>query len=271
MMRRSLMHSPTDHSDFPEKLMEKKRRGERIVMLTAYDAPFAELIEKSGAVDLILVGDSLGMVVQGRDSTRDVSIEQMRYHTEIVARATEHTVLVGDLPCHSFDTAEEALKNAKLLIEAGAWAVKFEGYHREAATALVEAGIPLMGHLGLLPQTAKSFSVRGKEEKEAEAILEDAKSLEDCGLFSIVLESIPRKLAKRVSEELTIPCIGIGAGPDCDGQVLVTYDMLGLTRGRIPRFVKGYANLGTTIEEAVRKYADDVRGGSFPSDSHSYH
>ena len=261
----------TETADVLKRLADKKKRGEPIVMLTAYDAPLADIIEKTGVVDLVLVGDSLGMVVQGKSSTRDVTLDQMRYHTGMVCSAAHTTPVIADLPYHTFDSAEEALTNARTLVKAGAWGVKFEGGNLEAAAAIVDAGIPLMAHLGLLPQTAKSFSVRGKDREEAEAIIRDAEALEQTGVFSLVLESIPRALAQEITKRLTIPTIGIGAGPDCDGQVLVSYDMIGLTRGRVPKFVKKYADTGSSIEEAVRSYAREVREREFPSDAHSYH
>lgn len=260
-----------NRNNFTSALAGMKRRGERIVMLTAYDATFASLLEQSEAIDLILVGDSLGMVVQGKHTTREVTLAQMVYHVRMVADAVSSTPIIGDLPYHTFETADEALENAHVLMQAGAWAVKFEGNHYEAARAIVEAGIPLMGHLGLLPQTAEKFSVHGKSEEEARAIEEDALQLEEAGVFSLVLESIPRGLAERVTRALSIPSIGIGAGPDCNGQVLVTHDMLGLTIGRVPKFVKKYADIGGSIREAVKSYAKEVREGSFPSDSHTYH
>jgi 3-methyl-2-oxobutanoate hydroxymethyltransferase len=211
------------------------------------------------------------MVVQGKKTTREVSLAQMVYHVRMVAEAGTSIPVIGDLPYHTFETADEALENARVLMKAGAWAVKFEGNHYEAARAIVEEGIPLMGHLGLLPQTAEKFSVHGKSEAEAKAIEEDALQLEEAGVFSLVLESIPRGLAEKVSRSLSIPSIGIGAGPDCDGQVLVTHDMLGLTVGRVPKFVKKYADIGQSIQDAASSYAKDVRDGSFPSDAHTYH
>lgn len=255
-----------------DEWIEKKSQGHRISMLTAYDAAFASLLIQVKNLDMILVGDSLGMVVQGHNTTRAVRMEDMVYHTEMVARAAGNTIpIVGDMPYHSFDSADEALKNALKLMTAGAAAVKIEGNKPDVVTRLVAEGIPVMGHLGLLPQTAEQFKVQGKDNQAADEIYRDALELESHGAFALVLECIPRALAKRISAALKIPSIGIGAGPDCDGQVLVLNDMLGLTEGYLPKFVKRYAQLNAMVVEAVQQYSDEVKAGSFPNDTYSYH
>ncbi len=250
---------------------DKKARGDRISMLTAYDSAFAALLSQVDGLDLILVGDSLGMVVQGHDTTRAVTMDNMVYHTEIVARVSSGLPVIGDMPYHSFDSADEALQNAGRLIEVGAAAVKIEGNKPEVSRRLVEEGIPVMGHLGLLPQTAEKFKVQGKDTAAADTIFNDALEVEKQGAFSLVLECVPRGLAERISRALTIPTIGIGAGPDCDGQVLVLHDMLGLTQGYSPKFVKKFAQLDSVVIEAVQRYNDEVKSGNFPTDTFSYH
>ncbi|MFW5712508.1 MAG: 3-methyl-2-oxobutanoate hydroxymethyltransferase [Spirochaetota bacterium] len=255
-----------------DEWIEKKARGHRISMLTAYDAAFASLLVQIENLDMILVGDSLGMVVQGHNTTRAVRMEDMVYHTELVARSAGNAIpIVGDMPYHSFDSADEALKNALKLMSAGAAAVKIEGNKPDVVTRLVAEGIPVMGHLGLLPQTAEQFKVQGKDNAAAEEIYRDALELEQHGAFAVVLECIPRALAQRISESLKIPTIGIGAGPDCDGQVLVLHDMLGLTEGYLPKFVKRYAQLNAMVVEAAQQYCDEVKSRDFPTDKFSYH
>lgn len=255
-----------------EDWIEKKSQGRRISMLTAYDAAFAALLAQVEGLDLILVGDSLGMVVQGHTTTRAVRMKDMLYHTEMVARTAGGTIpIVGDMPYHSFDSADEALQNARALMDAGASAVKIEGNKPEVVNRLVGDGIPVMGHLGLLPQTAEQFKVQGKDNAAAEEIYRDALELEEQGAFAVVLECVPRGLAERISAALKIPTIGIGAGPDCDGQVLVLHDMLGLTEGYLPKFVKRYAQLNAMVIEAAQQYSNDVKSGSFPTDEYSYH
>src|SRR6056297_99859 len=254
-----------------QEWVDKKAAGERITMLTAYDAAFASLLSQVDGLDMILVGDSLGMVIQGQDTTRAVTMDAMLYHTEIVARASQGIAVIGDMPYHSFDTADEALNNARRLMEAGASAVKIEGNKPEVVSRLVEAGIPVMGHLGLLPQTAENFKVQGKDNKTADTIFKDALELEAQGAFAVVLECVPRSLAQKITEALKIPSIGIGAGPDCDGQVLVLHDMLGLTQGYSPKFVKRFAQLDSMVIEAVQSYSDEVKSGNFPTDPYSYH
>jgi 3-methyl-2-oxobutanoate hydroxymethyltransferase len=277
-----------------------KRQGRRIVMCTAYDAAFGTIIARSAAADLLLVGDSLAMVVQGKETTREVTLDQMVYHTEMTVRGVRRGLgrsmeqaetaglepsgaaaekpgvepglpVIGDMPFGTYGDPDTAVASARRLIGAGAAAVKIEGSGTAVARALTEAGIPVMGHLGLLPQTAERFTVQGKDSDAAEEMKRDARALEEAGVFSLVLECIPRRLAREVSELLEIPTIGIGAGPACDGQVLVLHDMLGLTEGYLPKFVKRFAELGSTAEEGIRTYAHEVREGSFPKDSESYH
>ncbi len=253
-----------------------KRKGQKIACLTAYDALIARLLDEAG-VDVLLVGDSLGNVVQGHETTIPVTLEDIIYHTRAVKRGAGRALVVSDMPFMSFQVhADEAFRNAgRLMKEAGAGAVKLEGGGRivEAVARMTEAGIPVMGHLGLTPQSINQFGSyrpRGRDADEAQRILDDAKALEDAGAFAIVLEKIPAELAARVSASVTIPTIGIGAGPQCDGQILVYTDMLGLTRDFNPRFVRRYENLHQNITSAVQRYTEDVRTQSFPSEAESY-
>jgi len=249
----------------------RKKSKKKIVMITAYDAAFASIMDSSGAIDVILVGDSLGMAVQGQNTTQKVRMEHMVYHTEIVARTAPSIPVIADLPYLAFEDPDEALKNAKALTAVGAKGVKIEGDKPEVVRRITSAGIPLIGHLGLLPQTARNFKVQGKDKADAERIVQEALDLQDCGAAAIVLECVPRSLAASISEALEIPTIGIGAGPDCDGQVLVVHDMLGLSSGHTAKFVKKYTDLHSTVRGALVEYADEVRKGSYPSDAHSYH
>jgi 3-methyl-2-oxobutanoate hydroxymethyltransferase len=249
----------------------------KITCLTAYDYPTARLLDEAG-VDVILVGDSLGMVVLGYDSTLPVTVDEMLHHTRAVRRGTRRALLVSDMPYGSYHTdAAEAVRNAARFVkEAGAEAVKVEGGERriEMIARLVDAEIPVMGHIGLTPQSVNSFGgfrVQGKTAEAGEQILRDAHAVEAAGAFSIVLESIPRELAARVTAELRIPTIGIGAGPDCDGQVLVIHDLAGLAFGHQPKFARRYAEVGAIISRAAQEYCRDVRAGTFPSDEESYH
>lgn len=249
-------------------LRQMKQRGEKIVMLTAYDALMARLLDHAG-IDVVLVGDSLGMVLLGYRTTLPVTLDAMVHHTQAVSRGVERALIVADMPFLTFQVSiPETIRNAgRLLQEGGANAVKIEGPAIATTTALVEAGIPVMGHLGLLPQSvnqAGGFRQQAKTDEEAVRLIEDAKALEAAGAFALVLESIPAKLAQNVTAELNIPTIGIGAGPHCDGQVLVSYDAFGLTDGPVPSFAKAYANLGAAIVEAAKKYAQEVRNGCFP-------
>jgi 3-methyl-2-oxobutanoate hydroxymethyltransferase len=251
-------------------LKEKKHRGEKIAMLTVYDASMARLLERAG-IDVFLVGDSLGMVIQGHDTTLPVTLEASLHHTQAVKRGTKRALLVADMPFLTYQVSvAEAVRNAGQLIQqGGAAAVKLEGGRPvvEVVERLVEAGIPVMGHLGLLPQHVhelSGFRMQAREQHEAERLIEDARMLEQAGAFAIVLESIPAELAKTVTGQLSIPTIGIGAGPHCDGQVLVSYDAFGLNDESVPPFVKRYAQLGELMVEAARDYARDVRQGTFP-------
>lgn len=256
-------------------LIEMKRSGKKIVMATAYDYTMAQLVEAAG-VDSILVGDSLGNVIAGYESTLPVTMDQMVYHAALVARACRRALVVADMPFMSYEVSvEEALRNAgRLMKEAGVAAVKLEGGREYAPVVkrLVAAGIPVVGHLGLPPQSIHAiggYRVQGRTEEDAQRIIEDARILEEAGAGAIVLELIPAELGRRVSEALTIPTIGIGAGPHCDGQVLVTYDLLGMTDFH-PKFVKRYAELGEVIRSAVSTYAEEVRTGRFPTEEHSF-
>jgi 3-methyl-2-oxobutanoate hydroxymethyltransferase len=252
-------------------LEARKRRGEKIAMLTAYDYTMARLLERAG-IDIILVGDSLGMVVLGYETTLPVTLDAMVHHTRAVSRGVQRALVVADMPFLTYQVSvEEALRNAgRLLQEGGAAAVKIEGGGAaiEAAARLVEAGIPVMGHLGLLPQSVHQlggFRQQARLEPDAEHLLADAQALQEAGAFAVVLESIPAGVAKTVTADLHIPTIGIGAGPHCDGQVLVSYDMLGLSQDPVPPFVRRYANLGDQTVAAAKAYAEDVRTGRFPA------
>ncbi len=258
------------------QLAEMKRKGRPIAALTAYDALIARIFDDA-EIDVILVGDSLGNVVQGHESTIPVTLEDIIYHTKAVNRGVRRALVVADMPFMSYQVSlEEAFRNAgRLMKEAGAGAVKIEGGERvaEAVGRMTEAGIPIMGHLGLTPQSIHQFGtyrVRGKKADEAETILNDAKLLEERGAFAIVLEKIPAELAKRVTDSVNIPTIGIGAGSGCDGQILVYADMLGLTVDFNPRFVRQYEALHGRITDAARHYAEDVRSRSFPNSEESY-
>ncbi len=256
------------------ELKEMKQRGEKFPMLTAYDYATAKLIDEAG-VPLILVGDSLGMVVLGYESTIPVTMEEMIHHTKAVARGTERALVVGDMPFMTYPNAAEALRNAARFIqEGGAQAVKLEGGERVAETVrqLVEWGIPVMGHIGLTPQSIHQlggFKVQGKTAEAAKRLLQDATSLGEAGVFSIVLESIPSPLSKLITQKVSVPTIGIGAGPDCDGQVQVVSDLLGLFTDFVPRHAKQYAKLTEIIKGAVAGYIAEVKDGSFPTSQHS--
>jgi len=259
-----------------EVLRLMKQRGESIAALTAYDYLLAAILDAAG-VDVLLVGDSVGTVVQGHDTTVGVTLEQIRYHTEMVSRAAKRALVIADMPFMSFQVnTSEALRNAgSLLKEAGAEAVKLEGGRPVADTVrhLTEAGIPVMGHLGLTPQSIHKFGtyrVRGDDQSEADEICRDAVALQEAGVFSLVLEKIPAELAAKLQKELDIPTIGIGAGLSCDGQILVTHDMLGLFTRFKPRFVRRYAEVSEGITAAIRDYVSDVREGNFPGSAESY-
>jgi len=249
----------------------------KITCLTAYDYPTARLLDEAG-VDILLVGDSLGMVVLGYENTLPVTMEEMLHHARAVRRGTQRALVVADMPYGSFhaDVADSVRNAVRFVKEAGAEAVKVEGGERrlELIARLVEAEIPVMGHVGLTPQSLNAlggFKVQGKTPDAAEQLLRDARAVEAAGAFSIVLESVPRELAGRITRELRIPTIGIGAGPECDGQVLVIHDLLGFTMGHTPKFARKYANLAETISRAAREYCEDVQQGRFPSDAESFH
>lgn len=253
----------------------KKRRGEPITMLTAYDYPTALAVDQAG-IDSILVGDSLGMVVLGYENTLPVTMEDMLHHCRAVSRGARYALLIGDMPFMSYQVSvEQAVRNAgRFLQEAGMEAVKLEGGRERAAAirAIVSAGIPVVGHLGLTPQSVNvfgGFRAQAKSVETARRLIEDALILQDAGCFSIVLESIPAQLAELVSQKLDIPTIGIGAGVGCDGQVLVTHDLLGLFDRFTPRFVKQYANLHAVIAEALTTYREEVENQTFPTPDHS--
>jgi 3-methyl-2-oxobutanoate hydroxymethyltransferase len=241
----------------------------KVTVLTAYDYQTAKIMDAAG-IDMILVGDSLGMVVLGYEDTKQVTMEDMIRHIQAVARGVESAIIIGDLPIHSYETVEDALTNAGKLREAGAHAVKLEGYKPDAVKALIEEGVPVQGHLGLLPQTADVMKVRGKKRSEAERILAEARKLDALGVFSLVLECIPLKLAKQVTEAVGTLTIGIGAGVHCDGQVLVVNDMLGMDEGYSPKHSKVFANLNDIIGDAVERYIEEVKAGKFPTDMHSF-
>ncbi len=247
--------------------LKKKRK---IVMLTAYDYQIAKILDEMG-IDLILVGDSLGMVVLGYKDTKSVTMEDMIRHTRAVARGAKNTPVIGDMPINSCNTAEDALKSAKRFLAAGAEGVKIEGNRPEIVKTLLDEGIPVMGHVGLLPQTAEKYRLRGKEKAEAEKILKDTIELDKMGVFTIVLECIPESLAKRITETVKAPTIGIGAGKYCDGQVLVINDMLGFDDTFSPKYLKRYANLSKEIKKAVAEFKAEVLSEKYPDEEHTYH
>jgi len=265
----------------PEKvsapsLKSSKQRGERLVCLTAYDYPTARLVDEAG-IDVILVGDSLGNVVLGYGNTVPVTLDEILIHLKAVRRAVQRALLVADMPYGSFHTGEdEAVKNAlRLVKEGGAEAIKLEGGHKrvQLVKRLVDEEISVMGHIGLTPQSINqlgAYRVQGKTPKTAQQLIDDAKALEDAGAFAVVLEVVPREVARIITETISIPTIGIGAGAECDVQVLVLHDMLGLSFGKQARFVRPYAKLREVITDAVSRYADDVRSGNYPSEAESY-
>lgn len=256
-------------------LRKMKEAGERFAALTAYDASFAHLLDEAG-VALALVGDSLGMVVQGQESTVPVSLEEMIYHTRLVRRGCERAMVVADLPFMSYATVEQAMHSAaRLMKEGGAHMVKLEGgaVMVETVRALAQRGVPVCAHLGLLPQSVHKlggYRVQGRDSETAEAMLADALAMEQAGADLLVLECIPRQLARRISESLSIPVIGIGAGPDTDGQVLVLYDMLGITPGKRPSFSRDFLADTGSVAAAIVAYVRQVRSGTFPADAHAF-
>ena len=265
----------------PEKvsapsLRASKQRGERLVCLTAYDYPTARIVDEAG-IDIILVGDSLGNVVLGYGNTVPVTLEEILIHLKAVRRAVQRALLVADMPYGTFHTGDDdAVRNALQLVkEGGAEAIKLEGGHKrvQLVKRLVDEEISVMGHIGLTPQSINqlgAYRVQGKTAETARQLIEDAKALEDAGAFAIVLEVVPREIAQLITETVSIPTIGIGAGVHCDIQVLVLHDMLGLSFGKLARFVRPYANLSEVMTDAVTRYADDVRNGTYPSDDESY-
>lgn len=256
-------------------ILDKKKRGEKISVLTAYDYPFARMLDECG-LDIVLVGDSLGMVVLGYDRTVPVTMREMLHHTKAVSRAVSKALVIGDMPFGSYVTPEKAVRNALRFMKEGSTdAVKLEGgFSVEAQVrALVHAGIPVMGHLGMTPQTASQlggYKVQGKNPEDSERIVQEAKLLEDLGVFGIVLECVPAALAEKITASMTCPTIGIGAGSKTDGQVLVLHDMLGIASKVSPKFVKAYARLEDEIRRAVNAYREEVKSGKFPSGKESY-
>jgi len=265
----------------PEKvtapsLRASKERGERLVCLTAYDYTMARIVDEAG-IDIVLVGDSIGNTMMGYGNTVPVTLDEIVMHTRAVRRGVQRALLVGDMPYGSFHTGpDDAVRNALRLIKEGAAeAVKLEGGSKRAPLVkrLVDEEIPVMGHIGLTPQSVNmlgGYRVQGKTAETARALLEDARALEDAGAFAIVLEVVPREIAKLITESVSIPTIGIGAGLHCDIQVLVIHDLLGLSFGKLPRFVRKYADLKETMTEAISRYAEDVRSGGYPSEAESY-
>jgi len=257
-------------------IIAMKETGEKITMLTAYDVSFARMLDSSG-IEIVLVGDSLGMVVLGYESTVPVTMEEMLHHCRAVSRGVDNALLVGDMPFMSYQSsAYDAVVNAgRFIKESGCDAVKLEGGAEVcgAVKAIVRAGIAVMGHIGLTPQTAGNlggYKVQGQDLDSARILLESARALENAGAFAVVLECIPDKLSALISREISIPTIGIGAGGDCDGQVLVTHDLLGMFEKFVPSFVKSYVNLAPQIREAVTSYKNEVKGGDFPGPEHSF-
>lgn len=255
--------------EFQEQIRRKKGK-EKITILTAYDYQMAKILDGVG-IDLILVGDSLGMVVQGHRDTKSVTMKDMIYHVRAVARGVEKTPIIGDMPINSCNTVEEGLRNAKQFLEAGAHGVKIEGNRPEVVKALIDMRIPVMGHVGMLPQISKTYRVKGKNPEEAEEIFRDALNLDKFGVFSIILECIPESLAKKVTDSVKAPTIGIGAGKYCDGQVLVINDMLGLDESFKPKYVKRFAHLSPVIKDAVARFMKEVSAGKYPDEEYTYH
>jgi 3-methyl-2-oxobutanoate hydroxymethyltransferase len=258
------------------RLWEMKQRGEKIAMLTAYDFAFARIIDDAG-IDVVLVGDSASNVIHGHETTLPITLDEMIVHAKAVVRGINRSMIVVDLPFGNYQgDSKNALKSAiRIMKESGAHAIKIEGgsFILNSVKRIISAGIPVMGHLGLTPQSIYKFGtyeVRAKEEEEAEKLISDAKMLEAAGCFALVLEKIPAALAKQVTEALKIPTIGIGAGKDCDGQVLVTHDMLGINKDFSPRFLRRYAQLYDVMKESMEKYIEDVKSGDFPNERESY-
>ncbi len=258
------------------EFQQHKRDKKKLIVVTAYDALFTRIVEQAG-IEVILVGDSLGVVVQGKPNTLSVTMDDMLYHSRLVAGVARRALVISDMPFMSYQASkEEAVRNAGRFLQAGATAVKLEGgaVMADRVRAMTCIGIPVMGHLGMTPQSVHAlggYKVQGKVKDQAAMLLVDAKALEAAGAFAIVLEAMPTGLAKKITETVSIPTIGIGAGPHCDGQVLVLYDLLGLFDEFIPKFVKPYAHLKEDALQALRRYKEEVEEGKFPSDSESYH
>ena len=255
-------------SDFTEKIVKKKNEG-KIVMLTCYDYQMAKILDKTD-IDMILVGDSLGMVIKGEKDTKNVTVEEVNYHLKAVRKGTKNKPVIADMPINSFKNREIALKNALIFINSGADGVKIEGNHPEIISFLVKNRINVMGHIGLLPQFYKKYKIVGKNKEERERLKKDALEIEKNGTFSVVLESIPESLGKEITEKLKIPTIGIGAGTCCDGQILVINDILGMDPEFSPRYVKKYLNLYDTINKAVKMFSQEVKDGKYPSKQYVY-
>ena len=272
-----MMTNNSNTSRVTVKVLEQmKNEGEKISMLTAYDFSFAKIIDEAG-IDVILVGDSASNVMAGHETTLPITLDQMIYHASSVVRAVKRALVVVDLPFGTYQAdSKEALKSAiRIMKESGAHAVKLEGGHlaKESIERIIQAGIPVMGHLGLTPQSIYKFgtyTVRAKDDDEANTLIDDSKMLQKIGCFSIVLEKIPNVLAKKVASNLKLPIIGIGAGSDVDGQVLVSHDMLGMNKDFSPRFLRRYLDLDTLVSEAVKKYSSDIKSGSFPNKEEQY-
>jgi 3-methyl-2-oxobutanoate hydroxymethyltransferase len=258
------------------EFQQYKQDRKKLVVVTAYDALFARIVEQAG-IRVILVGDSLGVVVQGKPNTLSVTMEDMLYHTKLVAGAVQRSLVIADMPFMSYQASpEDAVRNAGRLLQAGAAAVKLEGgaVMADRVKAMTNIGIPVMGHLGMTPQSVHAlggYKVQGKVEDQASRLLEDAKTLEAAGAFALVLEAVPAGLARKITQAVSIATIGIGAGPHCDGQVLVLYELLGLFDTFVPKFVKSYAHLKADTIQALGRYKEEVEQGKFPSDSESYH
>lgn len=258
------------------EFQQHKRQGQKLAVVTAYDALFARWLEQAG-IQTILVGDSLGVVVQGRANTLAVTMDDMLYHTRLVANAVTTALVIGDLPFMSYQASvEEAVRNAGRLMQAGAQAVKLEGGRPmlDRIAAMTAVGIPVMGHLGMTPQSVHQYGgykVQGKAKDRQKALIADAKALEAAGAFGLVLEAVPTSLAKAITAAVSIPTIGIGAGPDCDGQVLVVYDLLGMFDDFVPKFVKPFAHLKADGLQALRRFKAEVEAGTFPGEAQSYH
>lgn len=258
------------------KFQQHKRDKKKLIVVTAYDALFTRIVEQAG-IEVILVGDSLGVVVQGKPNTLSVTMDDMLYHSRLVAGAARRALVISDMPFMSYQASkEEAVRNAGRFLQAGATAVKLEGgmVMVDRVRAITSIGIPVMGHLGMTPQSVHAlggYKVQGKVKDQAAMLLDDAKALEAAGAFAIVLEAMPTGLAREITEAVSIPTIGIGAGPHCDGQVLVLHDLLGLFDEFVPKFVKPYAHLKEDALQALRRYKEEVEQGKFPSDSESYH